>query len=222
MCATLTSVGTKRVSKPLAPDDPRHGTTAGYESGCHEECCRKAIREKRSAERRAAGIPKWEEKGYHCISEVDEESSTGFCSLCNQRVKVWRQLKGWACGVQKANYSKQRQASLRHDEVVYFVLAPAAGLMKIGKTNSVQLNLTALRRGSPVELQLWATIPGGLKKERELHKKFADVREHGEWFHAGTVEEWLLTEGAMLEGYVEYPGLCSWEAREKIVDTTAA
>lgn len=28
--------------RPIAPDDPRHGTNQGYNAGCHEYCCRQA------------------------------------------------------------------------------------------------------------------------------------------------------------------------------------
>lgn len=41
----------------MSPDDPRHGTTAGFHSGCRELCCRRAYAryEKRGKIRRARG-----------------------------------------------------------------------------------------------------------------------------------------------------------------------
>lgn len=35
----------------MEPDDPRHGTVAGYERGCRLECCRAANTEKQRVKR---------------------------------------------------------------------------------------------------------------------------------------------------------------------------
>ena len=44
----------------MSPDDPRHGTTAGYHAGCRELCCRRAIAayEKRGRLNRVQGTPR--------------------------------------------------------------------------------------------------------------------------------------------------------------------
>lgn len=41
----------QRNTRPMTPDDERHGTPAGYSSGCRESCCREAHRLQRQAAR---------------------------------------------------------------------------------------------------------------------------------------------------------------------------
>jgi T5orf172 domain len=64
--------------------------------------------------------------------------------------------------------------------VVYFV--QNGGLIKIGKSENLGERIRHM--GVPVTAIL-ATEPGGLKRERELHTRFAEYREHGEWFRPG-------------------------------------
>lgn len=71
----------------------------------------------------------------------------------------------------------------RVGEIVYFLRA--GDFVKIGKaTGSPDDRVAQLKTGCPFPIEVIATIPGGYEKERELHNRFADVRAHGEWFHA--------------------------------------
>lgn len=65
---------------------------------------------------------------------------------------------------------------------VYFVLADDLGLVKIGYADNVRTRLDTLRGMSPVGLTLLARIKGDQVFERSLHKKFAHLKDHGEWF----------------------------------------
>jgi hypothetical protein len=66
---------------------------------------------------------------------------------------------------------------------VYFVKAPGEnGLVKIGWAVDPWKRLSTLQCGSPVELQLVACVPGGPADERAMHRRFASLRAHGEWF----------------------------------------
>lgn len=65
---------------------------------------------------------------------------------------------------------------------VYFLHAPSANLVKIGSSNNVHDRVRSLSNSSPVPLVLLGTVPGGLKRELELHGHFAALRVHGEWF----------------------------------------
>jgi hypothetical protein len=67
---------------------------------------------------------------------------------------------------------------------VYFIYAPAAGLIKIGHSIRPRTRFSDLVTMSPVPLKLLATIDGGRASERMLHKRFAYLRRHGEWFRA--------------------------------------
>lgn len=61
-------------------------------------------------------------------------------------------------------------------------LVQGAGMLKIGTSGSVRDRVAAMQSGSPVRLHLLATIPGGHKVERAMHRRFSQYRRHGEWF----------------------------------------
>lgn len=85
-----------------------------------------------------------------------------------------------------ADYRRRRAAqpmpARRRDRLVYFIAASARGLIKIGSAVDPAARLRTLSTGSPDRLHLLATIPGGEKRERELHARFAADRVRGEWF----------------------------------------
>ena len=61
----------------------------------------------------------------------------------------------------------------------YFIEGIGTGLVKIGRTTSLASRFHSLQYGSPTPLRLLGAthIP-----EARLHKRFASVRQHGEWF----------------------------------------
>lgn len=69
-------------------------------------------------------------------------------------------------------------------KTVYFVHAPAAGVVKIGVSEDIRKRLISLATASPVSLTLLGTVPGGKVREMELHTQFAAMRVKGEWFEA--------------------------------------
>lgn len=64
----------------------------------------------------------------------------------------------------------------------YFVGAAGLNVVKIGYANHVRNRLSHMQVNSPVRLELLATAPGGLLRERTYHRRFAAHRLHGEWF----------------------------------------
>lgn len=56
------------------------------------------------------------------------------------------------------------------------------GLIKIGYSYNPHERLKALQLGSPVDLRVLATAPGGAARERAYHDQFAEARVRGEWF----------------------------------------
>jgi hypothetical protein len=63
--------------------------------------------------------------------------------------------------------------------VVYFIRM--GDLIKIGYTTNLQKRVSGL---SLTMAHVVATVFGGSALEEELHERFADLREHGEWFRA--------------------------------------
>jgi hypothetical protein len=70
-------------------------------------------------------------------------------------------------------------------ETVYFIAAERLHLVKIGRASNVSARLRQLRQIIPLRLALLGTVPGGAAVEAALHRRFAHLREHGEWFRAG-------------------------------------
>lgn len=67
---------------------------------------------------------------------------------------------------------------------VYFLYAPAVQRIKIGTGVCPEERLQAIRLMCPVPTELLGMIPGGRKREAELHQEFDHLRRHGEWFEA--------------------------------------
>jgi len=71
----------------------------------------------------------------------------------------------------------------KSNEVVYFLRA--GGFIKIGKsTYSGRRRIAELQTGCPYPIEFIGQIKGGQREERVLHRQFAHIRAHGEWFHA--------------------------------------
>lgn len=67
--------------------------------------------------------------------------------------------------------------------MIYFVRPVGqAGPIKIGFSNDVDARFVGLQSGSPVRLELIATIPGDRSHESLLHYRFSEDRLYGEWF----------------------------------------
>lgn len=74
----------------------------------------------------------------------------------------------------------------------YFFKNPITGLIKIGRTIDIKTRKQSVQCGAGIDLVVIAVIEGDI--ENELHKQFADYREHGEWFNDtdGLIEQYAL------------------------------
>jgi hypothetical protein len=75
---------------------------------------------------------------------------------------------------------------LRHDSrrkhTVYFIEAPAVGVMKIGVTGDLGRRFKVMSDGSPTPLVVVCSFAGTARQESALHTRFLASRSHGEWF----------------------------------------
>lgn len=79
---------------------------------------------------------------------------------------------------------------LEPGEFVYF--AAAGERVKIGKANDVTKRLATLQTGCPYKIKLLKVERGGVAVERDYHRRFAALRENGEWFrHEGELAQFL-------------------------------
>lgn len=76
---------------------------------------------------------------------------------------------------------------------LYFVLSPALNRIKIGRGKDPASRLADLRVGSPdPDLCVLATVRGKGHLENEVHKAWAALWSHGEWFAASDeLKEWI-------------------------------
>lgn len=65
---------------------------------------------------------------------------------------------------------------------IYVIGHPGSSIAKIGMSRGVEVRLKELQRDWPVELQILWTCDGDRAMELALHRRFADLRVHGEWF----------------------------------------
>ncbi len=77
--------------------------------------------------------------------------------------------------------AKQRQATDRSE--IYFLLNEKVNQLKIGRSTNVYKRIKTLQTACGVSLTLLATIPGHVKEEKNLHRRFAALRVLGEWFN---------------------------------------
>jgi hypothetical protein len=65
---------------------------------------------------------------------------------------------------------------------LYVVQAGAAGPVKIGTTTNLPRRVAELQVGNAAALTVLLKIPGDGGDEVRLHRRFARLRERGEWF----------------------------------------
>lgn len=71
----------------------------------------------------------------------------------------------------------------RSQGFVYFMRC--GEFVKIGVANNPQKRKKEIETANPFAVELLATIPGGQKREAELHRQFKSCRYRREWFVYG-------------------------------------
>lgn len=69
-----------------------------------------------------------------------------------------------------------------HDGMIYFIEQPDCGAVKIGYTRDMMTRVRNIATFCPLRLQLIGLIAGTTADEEALHRRFAEHRNHGEWF----------------------------------------
>lgn len=65
---------------------------------------------------------------------------------------------------------------------VYFVQVGESGPIKIGTATDVARRIQSIQCAHHEPVKVLGVMEGGLKKERDMHGKFAESRIRGEWF----------------------------------------
>ncbi|ASK88483.1 GIY-YIG nuclease family protein [Sphingorhabdus sp. SMR4y] len=82
----------------------------------------------------------------------------------------------------------------RRSGYVYFIQCELTKLVKIGFSESYPTKrMRGLQTGSGGKLHLIAFIKTTFDREGELHRRFAEQHERGEWFRLeGDLADWLM------------------------------
>lgn len=100
------------------------------------------------------------------------------------RKKLFRREDFWFIkrGIETltAERAKQNETAKADDGFIYFI--EAGDFIKIGYTRSPASRAVKMMTDSPHELKLLHFEPGTFKREKVLHRHFADIRVRGEWF----------------------------------------
>ena len=112
----------------------------------------------------------------------DEDEVSRFPQLGNAAADAYVTQRALALGFSKLENSAFFQRKEKKIGLVYFIEAIGVDRIKIGYSDNPDKRLKQLLTGSPLTLELRATMPGSLTTERELHQRFAHLRIENEWF----------------------------------------
>jgi len=126
-------------------------------------------------------------KKYIRFSRGDLELYLGSCNPVESFANYYRYCaRKYGLSPDDLEYYKMRAE--RNDGYIYFI--EAGDMVKIGYSTHPNKRFMDLQITSPVPLTLNYLIPGDPGLERHLHKQFAHLRAHGEWF----VEKQLIIQ----------------------------
>jgi len=80
--------------------------------------------------------------------------------------------------------------------LIYFLKNPETGLVKIGYSARHTTRIREITNSEGVQLVGIGVLAGDLSSEKELHRRFAHLRCHGEWFRYENDLEAFITENA--------------------------
>lgn len=145
-------------------------------------------------------------------------------------VFIWRYKQLLAQSGAKAKVRMTRVNAIRtaageHEFFeVYFIQSGDGGPIKIGYSTNVAVRLADLQTASPHDLTLLASLPGGPKLEKVIHRGFDEHRIKGEWFRPAEdlltfIEEVRIGAFARPESHSneEETGLPCGKARETVL-----
>jgi hypothetical protein len=81
--------------------------------------------------------------------------------------------------------------------MIYFIQATSDNRIKIGMSDNPTIRLRQLQTGSSSQkpYTILTVLPGGRRREKELHKKFKEYHSHREWFNpASEILEFIAQE----------------------------
>lgn len=103
------------------------------------------------------------------------------------RTEEWTEFLCWRMtrNTQATHSAEQANTNDPKIDYLYFMRSVRTGLIKIGVSVNPQKRAQSLRTNVG-ELEILTTIQASYDEERRLHRRFAEHRQHGEWFEPHT------------------------------------
>lgn len=86
--------------------------------------------------------------------------------------------------------------------MIYFL--KANNRVKIGYANDPSKRIPTIQTSSPYDLEVLLIVDGNYDKERELHVKFQEYRESGEWFDLSEPIKHFITVNSQADRRYEF------------------
>jgi hypothetical protein len=131
--------------------------------------------------------------GHGNVHSVTPVKPHRMLSFFREQLKFEPSAAAWHADVAKrCRYNPLGEKPNRPKDI-YFIIhetidpdgGRSTGKIKIGTADYPFLRFEQLQLMSPVRLRLVGTMQGGTITENELHRRFAHLRSHGEWFMPG-------------------------------------
>jgi hypothetical protein len=104
--------------------------------------------------------------------------------------------------------------------VIYFMRRPDGGRIKIGTTIRLSKRLKELCDEVGDDLHVMAVLDGNRDVEKDLHRRFAELRADGEWFEPGDdLVGFIVAEGRAWDGSSEAPETSSVKLHIDVVES---
>lgn len=149
----------------------------------------------------AAGIPRTRRKLYlgHGAGDVtglyERHEVTAFLASDASKLKTFLELPADTAPLSLDGSVRLPPRPTRRGSRVYFIRSGLSQEIKIGHTLDPVVRLNELQVANSEPLTLMGTIPGGRKRESEIHRLFRHLKIRGEWYR-GTRElvSWVERE----------------------------
>lgn len=121
--------------------------------------------------------------------ELYRGTHNNFYLYCAERWGLRPDRVNWYISLSEANFLDKadfldngtgKDEICKKDEYVYFLAHK--DLVKIGYSADIKHRVRSIQTMSPVPLTLLGFIPGDKRIEQNIHRRFAHLWSHGEWF----------------------------------------
>jgi hypothetical protein len=141
------------------------------------------IMEKNNFEYRLCGGDMW-----HASAQQVQDAYEGMLNLLEENPYVTDDdVKKWRTYISPTNHigKTQKKTPENRPGFVYVIRGEETNLYKIGRTKNWEQRIGDIRNSSPTPIEIigiFHTEKDHIALELDIHEKFSEYRQHGEWF----------------------------------------